>query len=124
MWAWLGGLAQGILSAMASFFTPLLQFVAGFIYLLERIIQLAGLVVQVVLLLIQILASVFAGIIATFQGLASATPTPTTIPQLAPAFAVVTQVLDPLGFQVLGELLAAVVWIAFGLAVIQAFRRL
>ena len=123
MWAWLASAMQSSLNAVGSFFASVLQFFNGFIYLLEKIVQLAGMVVQVVLLLGQVLASVFSGIIATFQNMAVATPSGASIPQFANAFQLMQNLLDPIGFQILGDALAACVWIAFGIAVISIFRR-
>ena len=121
MWNWLGTVWTEAMSWLSTQLTSLRWFFNGFIYLLEKIVQLAGLVVQVVLLATQVLFSVLVGIVHTFQGFATASPSMASLPQLAPGFTFMLQQLDPLGFQVLGYLVAALIWGACGLAIIRMF---
>jgi|GEM_PF-5645124 len=148
MWTWLGDLWSHGLSyigqAISSALSPIIgtfvngldtalswlaavaaaavQFFNGFIYLLERIVALAGLVVQVIALSLEVLVSVVQGTIATFSALASATIIPASQGPLATGFTEVRSLLDPIGFQTFGYLLGVLVWILLGLAVINTFR--
>ena len=121
MWAWLGTVWSEAMAWLSAQLTSLRWFLNGLIFLLEKIVQLVGLAVQVVLLATQILFSVLLGIIHTFQGLATATPSMASLPEFSVGFAWIIQQLDPLGFQVVGYLLAALIWGACGLAIIRMF---
>lgn len=123
MWAWLGTLWQNALTFIAQLFAQVYSFFAGMGYLLDHVVQFAGLVIQVILLGIQILFSVMQGIISTFTSLASATPAGTPISQLQQGFSFVRGLLDPMGFQVLGYLLAFAVWAVAALAIVSLFGR-
>lgn len=110
------------LSWLAAVGTAMVQFFNGFIYLLERIVTLAGLVVQVVALALEVLVSVVQGTIATFSALASATIVAAPQGPLATGFSEVRSLLDPIGFQQLGYLLGLLVWILLGVEIINTFR--
>lgn len=124
----LTGSMQRIANTLSTWASAMFQqvnvFFQGFVYLLEQVVQLAGLVVQVVLLSTQLLLSVLQGIIATFQSLATAAANPSSVnlPQLQPGFTEFRSLLDPMGFQDLGYLIAFAIWAICAVAIVNTVR--
>lgn len=124
--SWLSSTFGGFFSALTGWLWNLLRpvywFVGGLLYMLERVIDLAVLVLQVVLMLLQIAFSAGAGLINTFVAFAAwdpATAAPTTKTVFARGVDLVLSKLDAAGFSVVAQVLAVVVWIFALLAIVR-----
>lgn len=142
---WLGNLLNGLIgpimqalnstvSLIANGFNKLMTFlgnlvgmlagfIGGIVYLLEKVVQLLGLLVETIGLLLEMLLSVLEGIVHTFASLAAAPIPSESAGPFANAFGYVLPLLDKAGFQTVGYVAAALIWITTGTAIMRLFRR-
>lgn len=125
--SWIGSLVTGVVSSVLGFLGGVLNFVwallGGIWYLLTSIVGIVVLSVEVVGELFHVLFALGVGMSNTFYSLIAWGPDPTwTSGVFASAVSQAVAILDGFGFDVVGWVVAGLIWLLGGWAVVAIMR--
>lgn len=118
----LASFGRELSDALGQLFGPLIDFVGGTFYALERLAGVFGLLIKILLLMVQVLFATAEGLVRTLTSVASFDPAavaPADKSVYATGIDWVLQKASGVGLDVVAGVLAVGVWLGAGLAVLR-----
>lgn len=116
----LANFGRELSDVLGQLFSPILDFISGTFYVIDRVAAIVGLIIKILLLMIQVLFSVAEGLVRTLSSIASFDPS-SVAPADKSGYAAGIDwfMARGWGLDILAQVLAVGVWIAAAAAIVR-----